>query len=176
MIYENIQGWFDYKDFYDDMIDRFDNAIFVEIGAWKGRSAIYMGERIKDTGKNIKYYVIDNFKGNPESSLHKMDNEIINGTLYKTFIKNIKPLKDYITVIKGNSRNIYKRFDDKSIDFLFIDGSHAFKAIKKDIELWRPKVKSIIAGHDYYWPEVNKAVKELIPNHKVMGSSWYAEN
>lgn len=176
MIYENIQGWFNYEDLFDMMIDRFDEAVFVEIGAWKGKSAAYMGERIKDTGKNIKYYVIDHFKGNRDSDLHKNDEDIINKTLYKTFLKNIDPLIDYINVIKCSSNQGCIMFNNRSIDFLFIDGTHTYRAVKKDIKLWLPKVKKIIAGHDYYLTGVNRAVNELIPNHKVIGDSWYAEN
>jgi hypothetical protein len=178
MIYEKIQGWFNYQGFYDLMIDKFDNAQFVEIGAWKGKSACYMGEKLMEAKKNIKYTVIDNFKGNPESKLHAVDEDIINGTLYNTFINNIKPLKDYINVMRGDSENLYVYWEDKSIDFLFIDGSHTYNAVKKDIELWLPKVKTIISGHDYDNKEVKMAVDEIFPNHKVWGEGcliWYVE-
>jgi len=178
MIYENIKGWFNYEGFYDAMIERFDNANFVEIGAWKGKSACYMGERLRDTGKNIRYTVVDNFKGSPEE-IHKRDPEIINGTLYHTFLNNISPLKDYIKVIKGNSEIIYGLFDDNSIDFLFIDGNHEYEAVKQDISLWLPKVKKggVISGHDYDLESVKRAVDEIFPDRKIWNKSnvWYKE-
>ena len=174
MIYEKIQGWFNYEGFYDMMIERFDDATFVEIGAWKGKSACYMGERLKESGKNIHYFVVDNFKGSPNEAVHTGDKDVVNGTLYETFCRNIKPLKNYINVIKGDSQKVYKMFDDKSIDMLFIDGNH--EAVKQDIELWLPKVKGIIAGHDYEWESVSSAVKEILPNHKVWNNSvWYVD-
>ena len=176
MIYENIQGWFTYAELFDMMIEKHDNAIFVEIGAWKGKSAVYMGESIKTSGKNIMYYVIDHFKGNPESPAHKIDPDIINNTLYDTFIKNISPVSEYIRVIKADSKEACIYFSLKQIDFLFIDGSHTYDAVKQDILLWTPKVKGVIAGHDYFFPGVNKAVKEYFPKHKVIGDSWYVEN
>ena len=178
MIYENIKGWFNYESFYDEMIERFDNANFVEIGAWKGKSACYMGERLRDTGKNIRYTVVDNFKGSPNEAVHTQDKDVVNGTLYETFCKNIRPLKNYINVIKGDSQKVYKMFDDKSIDMLFIDGNHTYEALKQDIKLWLPKVKKggVISGHDYEWESVSSAVKELLPNHKVWNNSvWYVD-
>lgn len=179
MIYENIKGWFNYESFYDAMIERFDNANFVEIGAWKGKSACYMGERLKDTGKNICYTVVDNFKGSPTETIHLQDAEIINRTLYRTFLNNINPLKDYIKVIKGNSEEVYKMFDDNSLMLLFIDGNHTYEALKQDIKLWLPKIKKggVIAGHDYDLESVKRAVDEAFPDRKIWDkvNVWYKE-
>lgn len=176
MIYEKIQGWFNYEGFYDMMLERFDNATFVEIGAWKGRSACYMGEKIKESGKDIKYFVVDNFKGNTDTPMHSLTEEIKTGILYEVFCKNIKPLRDYIRVIYGDSQTEHKRFEDKSIDLLFIDGNHTYEDVKRDIELWRPKVRGVISGHDYEWESVSRAVREMLPSHKVWNNSvWYVD-
>lgn len=178
MIYETIQGWFNYAGFYDLMINRFDNAVFVEIGAWKGKSTTYMAERLKEVQKNITFFTIDTFLGSPESVYHSKDIDIINGTLYETYLKNIDPVKDFIHTIKGDSKYAYSMFEDKSIDFLFIDGSHAYESVKKDIELWLPKVKGVISGHDYDWNTVSKAVSELLPEHSLWEDGiniWYKE-
>jgi hypothetical protein len=169
MIYEKIEGWFNYETFYDAVLQRFDNAVFVEIGAWKGKSIAYMAEKIKDSGKNIKFFAVDYFLGSPESEAHTNDPDIVNGTLYQTYLKNIEPLKDYVTTIKGDSKEVYNMFEDKSIDFLFIDGSHTYESVKKDIELWLPKVKHVISGHDYDWQSVAKAVDEIFPERRLWG-------
>ena len=179
MIYENIQGWFNYESFYDAMIERFDNANFVEIGAWKGKSACYMGERLKETGKNIRYTVVDNFKGSPTETVHLQDEEIINGTLFETFMKNIEPLKEFIRVWKGDSNVVYQFFGDNSLMLLFIDGNHTYEAVKRDIKLWLPKVKKggVISGHDYDLESVKRAVDEIFPDRKIWDKSnvWYKE-
>lgn len=156
------------------MIDRFNSGTFVEIGAWKGRSACYVGERIKETGKDIKYYVVDHFKGT-KGEVHDFDVDVINGTLYETFLKNIDPLKDYINVLKGDSKDMYVFFPPKSIDLLFLDGSHYYKDVKRDIKLWLPKVKGVIAGHDYDNPEVKKAVDEMLKVKIWNNCVWYAD-
>lgn len=179
MIYENINGWFNYESFYDAMIERFDNANFVEIGAWKGKSACYMGERLKDTGKNIRYTVVDNFKGSPTEKVHLQDKEIVNGTLYETFLKNIRPLRAFIGVIRDNSEDVPQHLSDSTIDFLFIDGDHTYEAVKRDIKLWLPKVKKggVISGHDYDLESVKRAVDEIFPDRKIWDKSnvWYKE-
>ena len=43
------------------------------------------------------------------------------------------------------------KFKDGSLDLVFIDADHKYKSVRKDIEVWLPKIKKdgIISGHDY---------------------------
>ena len=45
-----------------------------------------------------------------------------------------------------------KTFEDGSLDFVFIDGNHAFEYVTEDIAEWSKKVRKggIISGHDYF--------------------------
>lgn len=56
-----------------------------------------------------------------------------------------------IEMIKGNSIEVAKRFEDNSLDFVYIDAGHSFEEVKADYEAWYPKVRSggVVAGHDY---------------------------
>ena len=44
------------------------------------------------------------------------------------------------------------RFDDGSLDWVYIDAGHYREAVAMDIDTWLPKIKKggILAGHDYY--------------------------
>jgi hypothetical protein len=57
-----------------------------------------------------------------------------------------------------------KSFPDSWADFIFIDAGHSYNAVKKDIEMWLPKLKigGWFGGHDYHqeWPGLIKAVNE----------------
>ena len=46
-------------------------------------------------------------------------------------------------------------FDDNFFDYIYIDAEHSYKAVKKDLLLWYPKLKKngYIFGDDYYWRE-----------------------
>jgi predicted O-methyltransferase YrrM len=152
--YQQIEGWFDFPEFYDFIVEQFDNAVFVEIGTWKGKSIMYMAMQIKELGKNIKLYGIDTFEGSentPQMSDLQAMKSISKDYLYELYLKNIEPLKEFITTIRGSSQEVHTQFEDNSLDFVFIDGNHSYEAVKKDIESWYPKIKSggIISGHDY---------------------------
>jgi hypothetical protein len=49
------------------------------------------------------------------------------------------------------SREAAQVFEDRSLDFVYIDASHAYEAISEDLRLWYPKVHpgGIVAGHDF---------------------------
>ena len=67
---------------------------------------------------------------------------------------------------------------DSKIDYLHIDADHTYESVKKDLELYLPKVKNggIIGGHDYTdnWVEVRQAVDEVFgsPDRKYDDGSW----
>ncbi len=56
---------------------------------------------------------------------------------------------------------------DLSFDFVFIDASHDYENVMRDIVAWEPKVRHMIIGHDYAMSGVNKAVKERYDLSKI---------
>jgi cephalosporin hydroxylase len=150
--YQKLQErtFFNYKSVYDEMIEAFDTAKFVEIGVWRGQSVCYAAVEIINKNKNITIDAIDTWEGSPEETLHIKDPHL-QGTIYDIFLANIEPVKHIITPVRMDSVKAAARYEDKSIDFVFIDGSHLYEAVKADIEAWLPKVKvgGYIGGHDY---------------------------
>ena len=75
-----------------------------------------------------------------------------------------------------------KKFEDGSLDFVFIDADHSYEGVRGDIELWLPKVKSggLLCGHDYdspTFPGVALAVKKMLPGRSIdLGEdrTWFA--
>jgi hypothetical protein len=100
---------------------------------------------------------------------------------FEDFLKNVEPLKDIITPLKGLSLEIAKEFKHP-IDILFIDGDHSYENVRSDIEVWLPKLKTkgILILHDYGWAEgVKRMVEEYvkpieISKGHVMGNTYWA--
>ena len=82
-------------------------------------------------------------------------------------------LKDYDThFFKTPSVNASLVFDDDSLDFVFIDGSHIFDHVMIDIIIWSRKVRKggIVSGHDYcHFTDsgVIEAVNKYCEIHKI---------
>jgi cephalosporin hydroxylase len=153
-----------------------DGAHFVEVGVFLGKSLSFLAVEIINSGKNIRLDAVDTFEGSPEK-------EVREKTLYDNFLQNIEPIKDYINVIKSDSVEAAKQYEDNSLDFVYIDASHHYEYVKADILAWLPKIKAggYIGGHDYTPPGypggtifgVYEAVNEIFPNDfELIGVSW----
>lgn len=169
---ENIQGWFTFPSLYSQISNHYsDGSHFVEIGVWKGKSAAYMAVELVNNNKtNVRFDCIDTWEGseehiNPNSGFFEPGLLEDRDWLYKHFLENIEPVKHIINPIRKPSLEAVNLYQDNSLDFIFIDASHDYENVLKDIKAWYPKCKpetGIISGHDYSWgPEVKKAVHDF---------------
>lgn len=69
------------------------------------------------------------------------------------------------SVFRMTSEQAVDKFSDESVGIVYIDALHEYEDVKKDIELWYPKIQrgGIISGHDFnaVLPGVIKAVEEF---------------
>ncbi len=177
--FQTITGWFDFEDVYTFMVQRApQQAHFVEVGAFLGKSTSFMAVEISNSGKVITFDVIDTWRGSAEHMVGgKHETKVVvQGTLYENFKSNTKLVEHLINPIQSSSLEAVCRYEDASLDFVFLDASHEYMEIKADILAWRPKVKpgGFIGGHDYQslFPGVMRAVREEFPTFSVVGFSW----
>lgn len=112
----------------------------LEIGVWKGRSTFNLL-----TGCNGTVTAVDHFLGSAsEQDAHSEAREV---NLYDIFMANVGHF-DNLVVLKMDSIEASKLYEDKSIDMIFIDGDHEELAFEQDIIHWLPKAKKMICGHD----------------------------
>lgn len=142
--------FFTWPNFYRDMVTQFPSGShFVEVGLLEGRSFEYLINQIIRSGKNIRVTGVDHFREQSEGMAAK-------------FYENMKPYNGLFDFIEGESVEVAKTFENKSLDFVFIDAAHDYESVRADIEAWMPKTRGIIAGHDYIptYPGVMQAVDE----------------
>lgn len=128
-----------FKDAISDLISGSDGDVNgIEIGVLNGESAISLlsiNERIHLCG--IDPIIPDSM----ESSLIGSQELIMKNT--ERFGERFRFIKDYSFLVSN-------RFEDNSIDFIFIDGDHTYDAVKKDFSMYFSKVKlnGLIFFHD----------------------------
>lgn len=127
----------------------------VEIGSYKGKSTHALLSGCKGT-----VWAVDPFVNYGEAK-----------DFYKDFMKNVGHFKN-LKPLKMTSEEAVKQFKDKSIDMVFIDGGHDYEDVKKDIEMWLPKTKKLICGHDYQGTDVRQAVDEKFKFVSNLNSIW----
>jgi predicted O-methyltransferase YrrM len=161
----DVEGWCDYKDLYSHIAKVLpDGAEVVEIGCWMGQSIIHFCQRLQDIGKKATVHCVDTWKGEENQPAHLEIVSAHGGSIFNKFQDNCMESEviGMISPIIGDSAESAERFEDASLDFIFIDAAHDYNSVVKDLAAWWPKLKpdGIFAGHDYPWHEVKKAVDE----------------
>ncbi len=160
-IFETIEGWFDFDNIYELALRRASfhkPARFVEIGVYKGRSACYLAERIVETGRPVRFDVVDTFVGSPDVGEQDLWSEFCANLTRAGLLSRIEPHR-------CASLDAASEFSDGSLDFVFIDACHSFEAVEQDLAAWWPKLRpgGLFAGHDYaYFPGVRAAVDAFV--------------
>src|SRR5262249_3794937 len=145
---------FDYQNIYDEQVARVrSGAVFVEIGAYLGRSTSYLAAAIQRARKRIRVYVVDLWDGwfwNDDRQAVPMNE---GSDVFWHFMRNMRRqgLDEVLCPLKMSSEKAALLFEDGSVDFVFVDGDHGYEAVKRDLAAWFPKVKAggVLAGHDY---------------------------
>jgi hypothetical protein len=152
--FNEIPGWFAYQDLYTDVVKNAGNDdVFVEVGAWFGKSTNYLAQQIRESKKNIKFTTVDTWKGTDDEDIHQNIVGAFNGDIFYEFVDNTILSDNYgaIDMIKDTSRNAANNFSNGSIDYIMLDAGHSYDALKDDLEVWYNKVKpgGIVSGDDY---------------------------
>ena len=76
------------------------------------------------------------------------------------------------------------QFEDNSLDFVYIDGNHAYDYVLEDCREWSKKVRhgGIVSGHDYTTRkhvnvglDVKKAIDQFIQENNIRPFFQYTE-
>ena len=163
-------GFIDLLTALSDELDKTDYTM-IEIGSYMGESTMMFAS----TGLFSTIYSIDPLSGYEEfNEMHNYSWDFVKDEFNKNtkYFDNIVQLQDF-------SYNVVDKFEDNSIDFIYIDGNHSEESVRQDLELYLPKLKKngIIAGHDYNdysWPGLVNAVLGVIgkPDRIFLDTSW----
>lgn len=151
--YTEIEGWCteEITSLYDRAVQEAkDGSVFVELGCYKGKSTCYMIDKIKESGKKIKFYVIDNF-----STLGDVEQE---------FKENLgeERLKS-ITFINKDSVEASRSISENRVDFIFIDTDHNANQLCSELGAWDSRLKKgcLVSGHDFHHNDMKDAFDRL---------------
>jgi len=188
-IFDKIPGWFTFPNLYRAVISQLpNNSHIVEVGTFLGRSASFAAVEIINSGKNVKFDVVDTWLGSIE---HGESFEYLGLTpndpnaLYNEFLNKISPVRHALNPIRATSIEAAKLYEDNSLEFVFIDAGHEYKDVIEDLEAWYPKVKKggCMAGHDYFdpldpehghkFPGVREAVNDFFSNNVSVSGTEY---
>lgn len=152
------------------LVEKVSAKKIIEIGSWLGESTSEWAKAVinKDGSEILS---VDWYKGNPTTNLFDVAEQ---KDIYSIFRNNMRELgvADIIKTFVMSSTDAVKFIPDGYADIVYIDACHDYNSVKRDIELWLPKVKKggIVSGHDYESNEYDERYIDMdVVDHKHHG-------
>ena len=164
--YDSIPGWTcgEIEALYTEAA-KGDTRTVVEVGVAFGRSLAYLAQRAPATMRIVGVDVWSEHMGGDNLPPDVFARQVAHGSPKQSCEANLRAcgVLDRVELLDCGSIEAAKKFEDESIDLVFIDACHEYEPVKADVLAWLPKVRKggMIAGHDYsfeMFPGVVKAV------------------
>jgi len=186
--WRQVPGWFNFEDVYDHALARApeSGATFVEVGVLFGKSALYMAEAIRTSGKKISFDAVDVFnygygglakvintyrEKRPKDDHSRLDEllEVAREHGHQAVVDHsvqLSELGDLVRVIKSSGQLWAAQYETESLDLVYVDALHTYEDTVGILLAFRDKIRrgGILAGHDYAteYNGVKDAVKDVL--------------
>jgi len=166
----DLQGWNSESPIFEEVLSRVDARFVIEVGSWKGASAVTMGRMLQPLGGRL--LCVDTWLGSREF----VDDPMRRGWLqarhgwphvYFTFLGNMvrTGLTNTVVPFPQTSATAARWCLAHGIqaDVVYVDASHDEEDVADDVRRWWKVVRpgGILFGDDYdqHWPGVGRAVE-----------------
>jgi hypothetical protein len=150
-----------------------DNLVGLELGVARAETAYYLLENCP----NIKtYYAIDPWL--PYMDWNGMISVQLIADMKMAALANLSHFENKVKIVEENSGEAEKKIKKNSLDFIFIDGDHAYESALFDMTTYWPKVKKggLFAGHDAGMATVDKALVTFREAHDIKTPVQFCDN
>ena len=184
----DLQGWGSDHPIFASLIRRLKPKLIVEIGTWKGASAVHMAHILQQGGtschKGAKILCVDTWLGSLEMWQRPgfPDYDALglqNGypSVYYTFLSNVIQSRAQNTIIPCpmTSLQAARWLSARKVrpELVYIDGSHDAHDVRFDVLRWFDVLRpgGVLLGDDYddFWPSVRAGVSSArcdLPDHR----------
>lgn len=187
----DLQGWGSDDPVFGVLIEELRPKLILEIGSWKGASAVTMADHCDRLGLNTTIVCVDTWLGSREmlgdqSQVPQRDVQRTHGwpMVYHTFLANVaaRGHAGRVVPFPATSRIALRWLRERGVtaDLVYVDASHDYQDVLDDAmgawSLLRPG--GALLGDDYgpSWPEVPQAVNALAATLtvevQVTGNKW----
>ena len=160
----DLQGWNSVDPIFESVLGKLKPKRIVEVGSWKGLSAIHMASLLKKSElRDFEILCVDTWLGSYEHWLERDDPMYFDSLrlkhgfprLYEQFLANvlITGHADVITPfpLASGQAAMFLRLKNVEFDLIYIDGAHDEAGVKADLDAYWPLLRSggVMLGDDY---------------------------
>lgn len=170
---ERPQGWGDRHWVFEWILRSCRPSLIIEVGSWKGASAIQMALLCKDLELDAAVVCVDTWLGSPEHIRKPRFSVSLNRRwgypqLYYTFLANVIKWKceDVIVPFPATSESAAVVFSHERLkaDVIYIDAAHEYEPALRDFMVYWELLNDggFLIGDDYIgWEGVTRAADEF---------------
>ncbi|HLD69612.1 MAG TPA: class I SAM-dependent methyltransferase [Candidatus Omnitrophota bacterium] len=173
------------------MLETTHPELVIEVGTWKGASAIHMGKLIREKNWSTKIVCVDTWLGDTDfwlSPTKKLSLKLTRGhpAIYDQFIFNViqSGLTDLIIPFPQTASNAARWFQHHRIqaDLIYLDAGHQEADVYSDLSHYYPLLRAggIIFGDDYFpgsegvVQAVNRFVSEIKEDFEIHEDQFWS--
>lgn len=180
--WKDVPGWInDAQWIFKEAVNNCsDGDVLLEIGTYFGQSACYMGELIKESGKNLRFDTFDTFDldasfiagFHPEQFTRYRQGDDLKTTpmfeVVKTHFKKCG-VENYVNSIICDGNYAHKLYEDNSLMMIYTDGINNSENLFEFLNNFWPKLKKggILAGDDIIFEDVQNGVNKFCKEHNI---------
>jgi Methyltransferase domain len=176
------QGWSSTSHVFEEIIKEISPRLIVEVGTWKGGSAIHMAKTCLKYYNDFEIVCIDTFLGSVEHWVDQKDllfKNIKNGRprIYDQFLSNVvhNELQDYITPLPVDSINGHEILTRLNVeaDLIYIDAGHDYMSVRLDLAHYSTHLRpgGYMLGDDWFHIPIKEAAYDTFGEDKVIEKS-----
>lgn len=174
----DLQGWNSNSPIFKELIDEIHPKLIIEVGSWKGASAIHMASLCD---KDVKIICVDTWLGSLEmwrqddGRYELLQHKFGYPQIYQQFLANVIKTKnqDVIIPLPMTSLMAAKLLSGVLADLIYVDGSHEYEDVYNDLKAYSP-LGRVLFGDDFKgcWPGVMNAVNDFLRKFEVRSGFW----
>lgn len=177
---DDIQGWASTSQAFEDCIQNLQPKLIVEVGTWKGCSAIHMANLCRGLNLETEIVCIDTFLGSWEhwTSMREFlpPEKLIHGRahIYEQFLSNVVHIGfvDTITPFPIDSVNaaLCLKHWNVQADMIYVDAGHDYDSVFADLTLYKELVRpgGFLLGDDWFHGPIREAVADALGEVKTL--------
>ncbi len=188
----DLQGW-GLSPIFEAVIDQLRPKTIIEVGTWKGASAIHMAGLMDQYKCQGEIVCVDTWLGGFESwvgdqQASKLPKSFGRHVLYEQFLANVihRGQTKRIVPLPSDSVTAAKVVTAKAMpaDAIYIDAGHTYEHVMADLRAWWPALRpgGVMFGDDYHvqWVGVIRAVHDFADEHRLsirtdFPDKWYMQ-
>ncbi|MEM1192114.1 MAG: class I SAM-dependent methyltransferase [Pseudomonadota bacterium] len=181
------RGFFSDRPVFETLIKEVRPKTIVEVGSWKGHSAVAIARICQSLGIFCDILCVDTFLGSQEHWLNEKYRDLLkieNGCpqYYYDFLSNIvhSGVQSFVTPVclpAATASVVLSKFKIRA-DLIYIDAGHEYDDVTNDITNFLPLLskKGVMFGDDYPHPPLREAVDDFANSSSLkvaeIGRKW----